>query len=350
MTVYCGVDFHARKQTISYLTIEDGEIQQAELLHEKDDIRAFYAKLLSQGQVVVGFETSGYAAWFEELLEELGCEIWIGFPAEIRRRARRRQKNDRRDADLILELMVRGDFPRLHRYTPESRQVLQQLRYRHRLVKLRTIVVNSLQFMALSRGLSLRTKLLTKRGQERMRQLVLPVHLEQQRDELCQLLVTLTQKIETAQYWLEQRAKQDPRVLRLMTHPGIGPLTGLCLVYTLDSVERFANPRKVTADVGFDPVEDSSGERQRIGSISKQGSRLLRFLLVEAGQIAARHDQDLKAVYWRVQLRRNHQKAKVAVARRLLVRLSSCCEMRSIMLNSNDVASQLGLPEEPRRL
>src|SRR6266568_4183618 len=296
MTVYCGVDFHARKQTISYLTIEDGEVQQTELHHEQDDIRGFYAKLRNLGPVIVGFETSGYAAWFEEMLEELGCEIWIGMPAAIRRQARRRQKNDRRDADLILELMLRGDFPRLHRYTPASREVLQQLRYRHRLVKLRTIVVNSLQYMALSRGVSLRTKLLTGRGQERMKQLSLPDHLAKQRDEMCELLQELTQKIETAESWLDLKAKQDERV------------------------ERFANPRKVTAYVGFDPVEDSSGERQRIGAISKQGSRLLRFLLVEAGQVAVRTDPDLKAAYWRVQLRRNHQKAKVAVARRLLVR------------------------------
>src|SRR6266568_1207987 len=208
MTVYCGVDFHARKQTISYLTIEDGEVQQTELHHEQDDIRGFYAKLRNLGPVIVGFETSGYAAWFEEMLEELGCEIWIGMPAAIRRQARRRQKNDRRDADLILELMLRGDFPRLHRYTPASREVLQQLRYRHRLVKLRTIVVNSLQYMALSRGVSLRTKLLTGRGQERMKQLSLPDHLAKQRDEMCELLQELTQKIETAERWLDLKARR----------------------------------------------------------------------------------------------------------------------------------------------
>jgi transposase len=318
MPVYIGVDFHARKQTISYLTTEDGEIHQLELHHEKDDIRAFYAQF--QGQVVVGFESSGYAAWFEELLEELGCEIWIGHAAEIRRLARRRQKNDRRDAELILELMVRGDFPRLHRYSPESREVLQQLRYRQRLVKMRTIVLNSLTFMATSRGVSLRSKLKTQRGQERLLQLSMPGPLAQQRDEMCQLLLVLMEKIETAEGWLAQKAEQDPRVERLMTHPGIGVLTGLCLAHTLECVDRFANPRKVTAYIGFDPVEDSSGERQRIGSISKQGSRLLRFLLVEAGQVAIRSDKDLHHVYGRLQLRRNHAKAKVAVGRRLLVR------------------------------
>jgi len=130
MTVYIGVDFHARKQMLSYLTTEDGEIQQIELLHEQDDIRGFYAQLRSQGPVIVGFESSGYAAWFEEMLEELGCEIWIGHAAVIRKCARRRQKNDRRDAELILELMLRGDFPRIHRYSRQNREVLQQLRYR----------------------------------------------------------------------------------------------------------------------------------------------------------------------------------------------------------------------------
>jgi len=320
MTVYIGVDFHARQQTISYLTTEDGEVRRAELDHAKvAEVRAFYRQFTGE-RVVVGFESSGYAAWFEELLEELGSEIWIGHAAEIRRFARRRQKNDRRDADLILDLLVRGDFPRIHRYSAESREVLQQLRYRQRLVKMRTMVVNSLLFMASSRGVTLRRQLQSQRGQERLRQLPLPPPLAQQRDELCQLLLELRCKVDKVQAWLEAKAEQDVRVQRLRTHYGIGPLTGLCLVHTLECVERFANPRKVTAYVGFDPVEDSSAERQRIGSISKQGSRLLRFYLVEAGQIALRKDQDLARVYKRVLLRRGHAKAKVAVGRRLLVR------------------------------
>lgn len=320
MTVYIGVDFHARQQTISYLTTEDGEVRRAELDHGKvAEVRAFYRQFPGE-RVVVGFESSGYAAWFEELLEELGSEIWIGHAAEIRRFARRRQKNDRRDADLILDLLMRGDFPRIHRYSAESREVLQQLRYRQRLVKMRTMVVNSLLFMASSRGVTLRRQLQSQRGQERLRQLPLPPPLAQQRDELCQLLLELGFKIDKVQAWLEVKAEQDMRVQRLRTHYGIGPLTGLCLVHTLECVERFANPRKVTAYVGFDPVEDSSAERRRIGSISKQGSRLLRFYLVEAGQVALRKDQDLARVYKRVLLRRGHAKAKVAVGRRLLVR------------------------------
>jgi transposase len=198
--------------------------------------------------------------------------------------------------------------------------VLQQLRYRQRLVKMRTMIVNSLVFMASSRGVSLRTQLQSRRGIERLQQIALPQPLIEQRAEMCQLLQELKTRIERVEQWLEAKANSDNRVQRLRTHYGIGPLTGLCLVHTLECVERFANPRKVTAYVGFDPVEDSSGERRRIGSISKQGSRLLRFFLVEAGQIAMRKDQDLARVYQRVLVRRGHAKAKVAIGRRLLVR------------------------------
>lgn len=320
MTVYIGVDFHARQQTISYLTTEDGEIQQLVLQHEDPAVvRAFYVQFSGQ-RVVVGFESSGYAAWFEELLEELGCEIWIGHATYIRQFAKRRQKNDRRDADLILELLHTGDFPRIHRYSRRTREILQQLRYRQRLVKMRTMVMNMLLFMASSRGVTMRTKLQSKRGQAKLAQLPLPQPLGTQRDELLSLLQTLDQKISTIERWLEQETAQDAAVQRLQTHPGIGLLTSICVRYTLEDVGRFTTTRKVSAFAGFDPMEDQSDERRRMGGISKQGSRWLRFYLVEAGQIAMRKDADLARVYKRVSLRGGHAKAKVAVGRRLLVR------------------------------
>jgi transposase len=320
MTVYIGVDFHARQQTLSYLTTEDGEIQQLVLPH--DDltvVRAFYEQFAGQ-LVVVGFESSGYAAWFEELLEELGCEIWIGHATYIRKSAKRRQKNDRRDADLILELLCKGDFPRIHRYTRQTREVLQQLRYRHRLVKMRTMAVNMMVFMASSRGITMRKQLQSKRGQARMKALALPTPLGKQRDELLALVEELDKKIATVERWLEQETKTDLAVQRLQTHPGIGLLTSICVRYTLEDASRFTTSRKVSAFAGFDPMQDWSDETRRMGSISKQGSRWLRFYLVEAGQVACRKDADLKRVYLRIKSRRGHAQAKVAIARRLLVR------------------------------
>jgi len=320
MTVYIGVDFHARQQTISYLTTETGEIQHLVLLHQDlATVRAFYAQFVGQ-HVVVGFESSGYAAWFEELLEELGHEIWIGHALYIRQFAKRRQKNDRRDADLILDLLVKSDFPRIHRFSRRTRAILQQLRYRQRLVKMRTMAMNMLLFMASSRGVSLRTQLTSKRGQARLAELALPHPLGSQRDELLKLLQDLDEKIKTLEQWLQRETKTDAAVQRLQTHPGIGLLTSICVRYTLEQVDRFTTTRKVTAFAGFDPMQDQSDERQRMGAISKQGSRWLRFYLVEAGQIAIRKDADLARVYKRLSLRGGHAKAKVAIGRRLLVR------------------------------
>src|ERR1700687_504384 len=121
MTVYIGVDFHARAQTISYLTTEDGEIQRLQLDHgQPDEVRSFYEQLAGQ-QAVVGLESRVDGAWCEELLEELGYEIWIGHATAIRLFARRRQKNDRRDADLILDLLWRGGVSRVHLFLAGGR-------------------------------------------------------------------------------------------------------------------------------------------------------------------------------------------------------------------------------------
>ena len=106
-----------------------------------------------------------------------------------------------------------------------------------------------------------------------------------------------------------------------MTHPGVGPVTALATVLTLGPAERFASSKEVGSYFGLIPSEESSGGKQRLGRISKQGSSFLRFLLVEAGQTAARYDPQLKRFYRRLALRKNRGVAKVAVARKLATRL-----------------------------
>lgn len=318
MTLYIGVDIHARQQTLSFLDTEDGSTGQVELQHERDDVKGFYSKF--QGEVIVGIEACGYTNWFEELIEQLGQKLLVGDAAEIRRLARRRQKNDRRDADLLLDLLVHNEFPALFRYSRESREVLRQLRYRHKLVKLRTMVINTLHALAINAGLSLRAKLLTQGGRKQLRALQLSAISQQQRDELLSLADELSRRIHTVEQWLQAQARSDARVQRLQTHPGVGLLTSLCLVHTLGDLSRFASTRKVAAYVGFDPMEDSSAERKAYGGISKAGSRLLRYLLVEAGQTAAKDDEHLRQFYRRLLPRRGKARAKVAVARKLLIR------------------------------
>lgn len=318
MTIYIGVDFHARSQTVAWCDTSNGEIQTRTLHHQKDDVRGFYAQF--NGEVIVGIEASGYSSWFEELLLTLGHQSWIGDAAEIRRRARRRQKNDRRDAELILELLLRSEFPRVYRPSLKSREVLRLLRYRSRLVKFRTMVKNSLHAIALSAGVSLRRRLTTRAGRESMQTLTLSPGLGKQREEWLSLMDELQRRITDAETILQQHAEGDQRVTRLQTHPGLGLLTSLALVHTLGPVNRFSSSRKVTAYIGLEPREHSSGEKQKMLGISKAGSRLLRFLLGEAAHSAIKGDEELKRFYCRLVHRCGPQKATIAVARKLLIR------------------------------
>jgi transposase len=218
MTIYCGVDFHARQQTICYCDTTDGVFHYHELHHESDDAHRFYTQFA--GEVIVGLEASGYSTWFIELLESLGHQVWLGDATEIGRRARRRQKNDRRDAELILDLLLREEFPRVHRPSFESREILRLLRYRHRLVQMRTKCKNSLQALAFSAGSAKRASLLSQKGRERFLQLPMSTAMDRQRRGWLSFVEDFDKRIKELDCWLAEQAKQDQRVLRLQTHPG----------------------------------------------------------------------------------------------------------------------------------
>src|SRR5712692_3019806 len=112
MTVYIGVDLHVRTQTVCWVDTADGEQHEITLDHQRNDVRAFYAQFAAPA--VVGVEASGYSLWFHRLLEELGHHLLVGDALAIRQCARRRQKNDRRDARLLLDLLLHQEFPAIH--------------------------------------------------------------------------------------------------------------------------------------------------------------------------------------------------------------------------------------------
>jgi len=199
---YCGVDFHSRQQKVVFCDLATGEIQRKELKHQSDEVRQFYSQLPKP--VIVGLEATGSSQWFEKLLAELGHEVWIGNATEIRRRARSRQKNDWRDAELVLDLMVKDEFPRIYRLSEESLEILRRLRYRHRLVKMRTMAKNGLHAIALSAGLSMKSKLLTKSGRAKLELLDLSPALKDQRDEWLDLIDQLNHRIARLDSEVEQ--------------------------------------------------------------------------------------------------------------------------------------------------
>lgn len=316
---YIGCDFHPSFQQIALLDLNTGELQERKLSHRDGEAKKFYESLTDP--VVVGVEAMGSTQWLEALLARLGHRLWMGDAAEIRRQDPRKQKHDRRDAKLILKLMLEGRFPRIWVPSVEERDLRQLLLHRHHLVRMRTRVKNQLQHIALNQGLQLGRKLWTQAGRQQLRQLVLEGWTGLRRDELLVLLEELEGKIVPLDRAVEQQAQGREAVRRLQTHPGVGPVIGLATVVTMGEVSRFADSRSWVSYLGLNPSEDSSGGRQRLGGISKQGNSFLRFLLVEGAASAARGDRDLARLYARLKAKRHHGIAKVAVARKLAVRL-----------------------------
>lgn len=210
----------------------------------------------------------------------------------------------------------------MHRYAPDSQVVLRQLCYRHKVVKHATMVKNSLRAITLGAGVSIRGRLTSTAGLEKLRAMPLSASLAAERDEWLRLRDRLEEQRKTVEKQLHPTAKADARVQRLLTHPGVGLLTALCLVDALGPVERFATTRKVAAYVGLEPMEWSSGEQKHYGTISKAGNRLLRFLLGEAAQMAALKDDELRAFHRRLKSKRGAAIAVIATARKLLIRCS----------------------------
>jgi transposase len=266
-------------------------------------------------------EATGYSRWFERLLAELGFELLIGDPAEIKARRVKKLKYDRYDARLLRRLMLENNFPQTWVPSPENRDLRQLLWHRHRLVQMRTRIMNQLQALAMNEGYRWKKKLFSEQGRAQLEKLALAPWASRRRQELLELLDRIHPTIEELTAAVEQETKKRPEVLRLMTHPGVGPLTALAYVLIIGTPERFHCGKQIGTYVGMIPSEDSSAGKQRLGHISKQGNSLLRFLLVEAAQAAARSNPEWRRRYMHLAMRRNKSIAKVAMGRKLGVRL-----------------------------
>lgn len=317
-----GCDFHPSFQQVAYVNTEGGECGNRPLAHPAE-AEQFYRALAGQ-TVGVGMEAGGHSRWFERLLAELGHELWIGDAAKIRATKPRKQRNDARDAQAILELLVEGRFEKLRIWVPSAgeRDVRQLVTHRNRLVQMRTRVKNQLKAVALNEGMVVRKPgLWSKKGQEQFRALPLPEWTGRRREDNLVLLEELVQRTGPLDEAVEQEARRRPEAVRLMTHPGVGPVTALAFVLTLGDPGRFACAKKVASYLGLIPAEDSSGGKQRLGHLTKQGNALLRGLLVEAAHSAAEREPELKRCYRRLAMKKNRSIAAVAVARKLAVRL-----------------------------
>jgi len=269
-----------------------GEMVNLTLKHEGNEVREFYSQLPRP----VGIEATGSMHWFLNLMDELGIECRVGHPATIRAAAPRRQKNDRLDADLILKLVAENRFPAIWLPTKELLDLRALVRHRHQWVRMRTRIQNALQAIALANGLRRGPSLWSYDGQAKIAFLPLLPH---RRSALQAMYQKMDEEIEKLTQQVAEQAGQRSGARRLMTHPGVGPVTALATDVFLGDPKRFADGKALASYVGLIPREYSSGGRQRLGGVTKQGSPLLRFLWGEAGAHAVRRNPELKRFYRR---------------------------------------------------
>ncbi len=323
MATLIGVDLHTREQSVATLDTTTGERQDLRIRHDGDDVEQFYAAL--QPPVTVAIESTGYAVWFHALMHRLGHTLVVGDAAKIRASVVRKTKTDRRDARHILTLLAEDRFPAIWVPDPTTRDLRALIAHRMRLVRLRTMLRNGVHAIALNYRLALGSSLFTRRGLAALRGLPLPRHTAQRRDESLDLLMRLDTHIAQLDAQIASAAAADPAACRLMTHPGVGPLTALATILVLGPVNRFPSSKHAVSYIGLAPAIASSAGKHHLGGITKQGNRLVRYVLGQAGQVALRRDADLHRLYYRVLHRRGQARAKVAVARVLLVRLYIMC-------------------------
>ena len=270
-----GVDYHPSSQQIAFLLEETGEYGDRQLNHSEGEAERFYGDLQQRGiRVRVGMEATGYARWFERLLAQLSFELWIGDPAEIKAKRVRKPKTDREDARLLLKLMLEDRFPRIWVPSPENRDLRQLLWHRHRLVQMRTRMMNQLQALAMNEGKRWKKKLWSGPGRAEFEKLALAPWASRRRQELLELLDRIDPIIQELTTAAEQEARKRPEVSRLMTHPGVGPLTALAYLLIIGTPERFHCGKQIGTYVGMVPSEDSSAGKQRLGHTSPSRATL----------------------------------------------------------------------------
>jgi transposase len=247
--IIIGCDYHPGFQQIAYVNTDTGELSEEHLGH-KEEAEQFYHDLKTRGLMVrVGMEASGHARWFERLLADLEFELWSGDAAAVRTKRVRKQKTDRQDAQLLLQLLMENRFPRIWVPDAENRDLRQLLWHRHRLVQMRTRVMNQLHVVALNEGLRRKKALWWPAGRAQLESLTLARWASRRRQDLLDVLDQLTPKIHALTQTLAEVVEQRPVARQLRTHPGVGPLTALAFELVIGTPERFRCAKQIASYV-----------------------------------------------------------------------------------------------------
>ncbi len=312
------MDVHKNESQICMLT-EEGEIQQRRILTRRDRLAAVLA---DRRPAKILIEASTESEWVARCLEEMGHEVIVADPnfAPMYATRSRRVKTDRRDAEALMDACRLGAYRPAHRVSDAQRQVRTLLAMRDNLVQTRVRQVQLLRAVVRREGLRVASGSVWS-FTERLAAVELPDWLRAITAPVVAALEEVSRQVDEVDRRVAAIVGTDPLVQRLATVPGVGPITAVAFVATLDRVERFGRAHQVECYLGLVPRERSSGEHQRKGAITKTGNSRMRWLLVEAAWCILRSrsssTEPLRRWAERIAVRRGRRIAIVAVARRL---------------------------------
>lgn len=315
---YVGMDVHKNESQICLLT-EQGEVLESRVATRRDRLAAV---LGSRGRARILIEASTESEWVARCLEGLGHEVVVADPnfAPMYATRSRRVKTDRRDAQALMDACRIGAYRPAHRTSDAQRQVRALLTARDTLVQTRVRHVQVLRALTRREGLRVRSGAVAS-FPARLAAVELPEWLQAITAPVVTALEEVTRQLGELDRGMRAVMGSNPVVQRLSTVPGVGPVTAVAFVATLDRVERFQRAHEVESYLGLVPSERSSGEKQRKGAITKTGDTRVRWLLVEAAWCILRSrnttTEPLRRWAERIATRRGRRIAVVALARRL---------------------------------
>jgi transposase len=315
--VYIGVDLHRKRSQLAALD-EDGELLfNRSVASEPDAFLRVFGELAPQ-PIEVAFEATIGWGWFADLLADAGVAAHMAHPLATRAIATARVKNDSVDARTLAHLLRTHLLPEAWIAPLEVREARRLVRMRASLVRIRSRLKCQIHALVAEAGIGVSmTDLFGRGGRELLADLRLPTVSARRLEANLRLIDVLSAEVEIARREIASHFRGDPRMARLLPIPGIGPLGAATVIAEVWDVDRFPSPERLTSWAGLTPTERSSADHTRRGHISKQGSRWLRWILVEAATNAVR-DRQLGRFAARIARRRGVKIARVALARRLL--------------------------------
>jgi transposase len=320
---YCGLDVSRKSTHVCIENAQGRRVKRAVVPTTPTGLAGAVERYAERG-LRVAIEAGNQTAWIVDLLRELGAKVHVVHPLKVKLIAESKKKTDRIDAQLLAHLLRVGGLPEpVHVPSASSRELRGLLVARRQLVQMRTKLLNVVRGLARQQRVELRPRaLLTRGGWSELATASLSPALRDVVTAYEATVTATTTALAALDQQLARRAGRDPRVARLETMPGVGPISAQTLVAAVDTIQRFPSAKKLVAYAGLAPSVRASGERVEYGRITKQGRSEIRAVWVQAAHavlaVKAAAAAPLQRWCARIARRRGQKTALVALARKLL--------------------------------